>query len=136
MSHYVSLDQFQEMQSEFNITGNESEKMIRFCHRMGMILHWSKVSALKRTVVLNPQFIINAAARIMHESVHHYRIVEERLKENPGLRIAYEESQSTGFISNELLCDILWGGQALQVENKILANTIRSIIATVCAYQK
>ena len=56
-TNYMSLEEFQAMQKEFSIEGKDSEEFLQFCHRMGMILHWGDVDALRDTVVLNPQFI-------------------------------------------------------------------------------
>ena len=99
MSSTIELNNFIDFTKEYSIDRKSTMEMLKYCHKMGTILYWENI---ENVVVLNPQWLINAAGQIIHESEYHK---DEVLK---GLGVVekhiYEEEYGKdGTITRELI---------------------------------
>jgi internalin A len=68
--HYISFNEYQQMCTEENITGEEARKtLLDFLNDLGVILHFKEDFSLADTHVLNPKWITNAVYKIINSEI-------------------------------------------------------------------
>ena len=102
------LDEMLSDLTDFSIVGEEADQMLDFFHKMGTMLHWNDVGTLKGTVVLNPQWLIDATARIVHNrDFHEGYLNQDVLKRKKNMNM-YNKMHTTGIIDRALMENVLW----------------------------
>jgi small GTP-binding protein len=67
--HYISLDEYQKICTEENITGEDASKtLLDFLNDLGVALHFKDIS-LAGTHVLDPKWITNAVYKIINSEI-------------------------------------------------------------------
>jgi GTPase SAR1 family protein len=95
-----------EMHAQGNALGVRSDavtKMLAYCHKLGMLLHWQDTPVLSNIVTVDPQWLVNAIARVIHSSELHGTAEERQARKLAGVGRDYEEMMKTGLATRELL---------------------------------
>jgi hypothetical protein len=81
----LSLTEFHAQGNALGMRSDEVTKMLAYCHKLGMLLHWRHTPVLSNMVTVDPQWLVNAVARVIHSSELHDAAKERHARKVAGV---------------------------------------------------
>jgi GTPase SAR1 family protein len=99
----LSLTEYHAQGNALGMRSDEVTKMLAYCHKLGLLLNWRDTPVLSNMVTVDPQWLVNAIARVIHSSAWHDTDKAQQARNLAGVGRDYNEMMKSGLASPELL---------------------------------
>jgi Ran GTPase-activating protein (RanGAP) involved in mRNA processing and transport/GTPase SAR1 family protein len=105
----LTLSEFHQLGGEHGLDTADLDAMLEFCHGLGVLLHWRDTPALCELVTVKPQWLVDAIARVIHQSEWHDHESDKATRQVAGVEPDYRRMMREGVATVSLL-RCLWRG--------------------------